>query len=337
VRVHLVPVKPAGDLPHRAGPDGTPAPGPVLIIGGAEDKLKNKTILHRFVQLAGGPKSCIVVVSTASSLGEQATELYRMLFAEMGAAEIVGLRPLTRREANEPSIAETVEGATGIFLTGGNQLRLSSVVAGTVLGRAILQANARGAVVGGTSAGASAASTHMMAFGSSGPVPKNRMAQVAAGLGLLQNVIVDQHFEQRGRLGRLISVVAQSPSLLGVGVDEDTAAIVWPDQTLEVIGRGALTIVDGSEMVTDSYMTKAHRPMLVSGVILHSLPAGARFDLLARQLLPAAQDVSARHAKLQAVAAQRLDRLAKEMAAEGADSFVVDRRRSRRREQEASE
>src|SRR5262249_34561420 len=102
VRVHLVPVKPAGDLPHRAGPDGTPAPGPVLIIGGAEDKLKNKTILHRFVQLAGGPKSCIVVVSTASSLGEQATELYRMLFAEMGAAEIVGLRPLTRREANEP-------------------------------------------------------------------------------------------------------------------------------------------------------------------------------------------------------------------------------------------
>ena len=220
-------------------------PGPVMIIGGAEDKLRDKVILNRFVQDAGGAGGHIVVISTASSLGDRATELYRLLFADMGATNVTGLRPVTRDEANDPHAAAELADATGVFLTGGNQLRLASVVAGTVLGRAILDANHRGAVVAGTSAGASAVSSHMMAFGASGEIPKHRMAQISAGLGLLQDVIVDQHFEQRSRIGRLIAVIAQSPSLLGVGLDEDTAAVVLPDHTIEVIGRGVVTIVDG--------------------------------------------------------------------------------------------
>jgi cyanophycinase len=223
-----------------------------------------------------------------------------------------------------------------VFLTGGNQLRLSSVVAGTVLGRAIIETNHRGAVVAGTSAGASAASTHMMAFGTSGETPKNRMAQMAAGLGLLQNIVIDQHFEQRTRIGRLISVVAQSPSLLGMGVDEDTAAIVYADQTMEVIGKGVVTIVDGSDAVTNSYMAKGYRPMLVSGVVLHSLPAGARFDMAARALLPNVDMLSERRAVSKAAAARQFERLAKRMRSDDADGFVVEPG-SRRREPEASE
>jgi cyanophycinase len=126
---------------------------------------------------------------------------------------------------------------------------------------------------------------HMMAFGRSGESPKHRMAQMAAGLGLLTGVVIDQHFSERGRFGRLLAVVANSPSLVGIGLDEDTAAVVHADRTLEVIGRGAVTVVDGSHVVTDAHQAKAHRPFLVSGAVVHSLPAGTWFDLRGRRLL----------------------------------------------------
>src|SRR5205085_1639990 len=207
----------------------------------------------------------------------------------LGVVRVTGLRPETRDEANEARTVDALHGATGIFMTGGNQLRLSSVIGGPRLGAAILEAHGHGAVVAGTSAGASAIASHMMAFGSSGATPKHRMAQVAVGLGLLVNVVIDQHFEQRTRLGRLLAMVAQSPALIGIGLDEDTAAIVYPDDTLEVLGRGAVTVVDGSEIVTDAFQTVGHKPMMVSGIRLHSLPSGYRFDLAQRRLIPAGE------------------------------------------------
>jgi cyanophycinase len=306
-----------------------------MLIGGAEDKLRDRVILRRFIDLAGGSQSHIVVVATASSLGDEATEFYRMLFTQMGAGSVSGLRPLTREGANDPQMAEALGEATGVFLTGGNQLRLSSVVGGTTLGAALLDAHDRGVVIAGTSAGASAASTHMMAFGASGATPKHRMAHVSAGLGLLKGVVVDQHFEQRTRLGRLLAVVAQSPSVVGIGLDEDTAAIVFSDDTLEVIGRGAVTIVDGSQVITDAFQTKGHRPMMVSGAIVHSLPEGWRFDLRSRELLMPAEVEAPRAAPMRETARGRLRRLSREVAAEGANSFVVERRR--RTDKEASE
>lgn len=313
-------------LPNRPRPSGA---GAVIAIGGAEDKIRDRLILTRFMELAGGAGSRIAVISTASSLGEAATELYRHLFKDLGAVDVAGLRPITRREANDPQTVETVEAADGIFLTGGNQLRLALVVGGTDLGRAIVRAHERGAVVAGTSAGASAISSHMMAFGASGATPKHRMAQLAAGLGLLDNVVVDQHFEQRNRLGRLLAVVAQSPSLIGLGLDEDTAAVVYADQTLEVIGRGAVTIVDGRSMVTDAFNTKGHRPMMLSGATLHSLPSGYRFDLRARELLPSEVDPNRQEVRPPGRADRRLRQMARAVASEGANSFVVERRRGR--------
>lgn len=257
--------------------------GSVMIIGGAEDKVRNRVVLGRFIALAGGVDASIVVISTASSLGAEAGERYRAVFGELGARNVRPLHAATRSQANEESVAHAIRDASGVFLTGGNQLRLSSTIGGTRLADAILERFRHGAVIAGTSAGASAMSSHMIAFGASGATPKQRMAQIAAGLGVLPGVIVDQHFQERNRLGRLLSLIAQNPSLLGLGVDEDTAGVVGPDHVLEVIGRGSITIVDGSASETDAWEVRGHRPVMISGVVLHSLPAGHRFDLRRRE------------------------------------------------------
>ena len=256
--------------------------GTVIVIGGAEDKVRDRLILGRFVALAGGRDARIAVISTASSMGPEAGERYRAIFTELGAESVAPLHAMTRTQANDEHIARQVRDATGVFMTGGNQLRLSSMIGGTRLADAIMTRFQAGSVVAGTSAGASAVSSHMIAFGASGATPKHRMAQIAAGLGLLPGVIVDQHFQQRNRLGRLLSLIAQNPSLLGLGVDEDTAGVVGPDSVMEVIGRGSVTVVDGAASETDAWEIRGHRPLMISGVVLHSLPAGYRFDLRRR-------------------------------------------------------
>ena len=263
----------------------TTAAGSLLAIGGAEDKLRQREILARFAALAGGTDARVVIISTASSLGDVAADRYRAVFASLGMTDTEGMRPLNREEAQDPRLAARIAQATGIFLTGGNQLRLASVVAGTRLGAALVEQHRRGAVVAGTSAGASALSNHMIAFGRSGPSPRQRMAQLGAGLGLLPDMLIDQHFTERNRIGRLEALVAHSPSLLALGIDEDTAALIGPDRVLEVIGKGSVTILDGSNLVTDAHEVARHRPLMVSGVLLHVLTSGYRFDLRSRRLL----------------------------------------------------
>ncbi len=263
-------------------PDGT-----VIIIGGAEDKVRDRAILGRFVALAGGKSARIAVISTASALGPETGERYAKVFTDLGAADVRTIHAVTRPSANDETATAAVRAARGIFLTGGNQLRLSATIGGTRLAEAITERFHAGATVAGTSAGASAMSSHMIAFGASGATPKLRMAQIAAGLGLLPGVIVDQHFQQRNRLGRLLALIAQNPSLLGLGVDEDTAGVVGPDGVMEVIGRGSVTIVDGAGSDTDAWEVRGHRPVMISNVVLHSLPAGYRFDLRRRHRLAA--------------------------------------------------
>ena len=254
-----------------------------MIIGGAEDKVRDRVILGRFCELAGGSDGIVAVISTASSMGYEAGERYRQIFTGLGIATVRPLHAMTRSQANDEGYVRQVRDATGIFLTGGNQLRLSSTIGGTLLADAVLERFRAGAVVAGTSAGASAMSSHMIAFGASGGTPKHRMAALAAGLGVLPSVIIDQHFQQRNRYGRLLSVIAQNPSLLGLGVDEDTAGVVGPDGVMEVIGRGSVTIIDGAGAETDAWEVKGHRPVMISGVILHALPSGYKFDLRHRR------------------------------------------------------
>jgi cyanophycinase len=259
--------------------------GTVILIGGAEDKVRDRLILSRFCDLAGGASAVVAVISSASSLGAEAGERYRAIFGQLGIGAVRTIHAATRQQANDEATARSLREVTGIFLTGGNQLRLSSTIGGTRLADEILHRHEAGAVIAGTSAGASAMSSHMIAFGASGATPKHRMAQVAAGLGVLPGVIIDQHFQQRNRLGRLLSLIAQNPSLLGLGVDEDTAGVVGPDRVMEVIGRGNITVVDGAASETDAWEIRGHRPLMISGVVLHSLPAGHRFDLRHRVMV----------------------------------------------------
>ena len=256
-----------------------------MIIGGAEDRFRDKVILGTFADLAGGAEGNVVVISTASSLGDAATQAYRELFLRLGIGAVTGIRPEERDEADDPAVVSALADATGVFLTGGNQSRLTQVVGGTRLGDAISNAHDRGVVLAGTSAGASALASHMVAFGRPGPTPKHRMVTLAAGLGIVQGVVIDQHFEERGRIGRLLALVAQSPSLLGIGIDEDTCAVITADRVLHVLGRGAVTLVDGSHVKTDAYRGKGYRPVMVSDAVLHSLPSGYRFDMRGRALL----------------------------------------------------
>ena len=271
-------------LPAVSVPAGVVAAGPVMAIGGAEDKLRDKLILSAFVNLAGGPDARIAILPTASSI-EDAGERYKALFLTMGADSADVLYLPDRAAAASPEVAEVLDDVTGIFLTGGNQMRLASIVAGTPVARKVRARNQAGAVVAGTSAGASILSSHMVAFGASGPSPRMRMAQMTAGFGLVPGVVIDQHFRQRDRFGRLLALVAGSPELLGIGIDEDTAALFSGD-TLEVLGRHSVTIVDGTSIESNIHQVKAHGPITVSGAIVHVLAAGSRFDLVERRLLP---------------------------------------------------
>jgi cyanophycinase len=263
--------------------------------------------------------------------------VYDALFRKLGAAEVVSVRPESRDEAHDPDLIAEIGKATGVFMTGGNQLKLSSVICGTPFGDALVEAHQNGTVIAGTSAGASIQSSHMVAFGGPGSTPKQRMTQVAAGLGLLKSSVIDQHFDQRNRYGRLLMIVSQSPSLLGIGVDEDTAAVVEEvdgHELLRVVGRGAVTILDPARIVTDAYEAKRSTPLLASGVILHALPHGSRFDLTSRTLVPRAATVDHAEAAEIAEAGRDLRQLARDIAADDISPSVLRRRvlaRSRRK------
>lgn len=287
-------------------------------------------MLTRFVAACGGSTARIAVIPTASSLGPEILDVYHALFTRLGAAAVSGIRPESRAEAADPGLIERLETATGIFMTGGNQLKLSAVINGTPFGNAIRDAHARGVTIGGTSAGASFQSSHMVAFGSGGATPKQRMTQLASGLGLVEGCVIDQHFAQRNRYGRLLMIVAQSPNLLGIGVDEDTAAVITGGRILEVLGKGAVTVLDGSELRSNAHQALRTEPLLVSGARLHVLPEGARFDLVTRTLLDKAEP-SPDEAEEIRLAESDLRTMAQEIAAEGVSPTNLRRRRARSR------
>jgi cyanophycinase len=259
--------------------------GTLCVIGGGEDRTGSRTVLREFVRLSGGDGARIAVVATASSLGDEILDEYEQVFLALGAGSVIRLRPATRAEADDAETGNALADVDAVFMTGGNQLKLTQIVGGTRFAEAVRSAYQRGALVGGTSAGASAVSEHMIAFGDESDTPRQGVTASAAGLGLLPDVIVDQHFSQRNRYGRLLSLVARSPRLLGLGVDEDTAAVIRGGHLLEVVGSGCVFVADGSGSVSDAHIAELGAPLLVSGVVVHTLPSGARFDLSQRRLV----------------------------------------------------
>ena len=257
--------------------------GWIIPIGGAEDKDANPSILQRFVELCGGSEADIVVIPTASRLKDTGPR-YEELFRGMGVAQVEVLDFDTRRDCQEEGRLARLARASGIFFTGGNQLRLSTILGGTHVARTIRLRNAQGVTVAGTSAGAGFLSEHMIAFGSEGSSPRASSVRLAPGLGLTNRFVIDQHFRQRDRLGRLTAALAYNPFAIGIGLDEDTAAFISPDDTLEVEGSGAVTVVDAHDL---QFSSMAHAdeddPVCMLGLGVHILIAGATFNLHTRQ------------------------------------------------------
>ncbi len=265
-------------------PAVTPPRGPLMAIGGAEDKMKARRILHAFLRLAGGDQARIALIPAASTQPGRVAELYHALFRDLGAANVEIIHIDTRLEAQDEGRVAALHGATAIFLTGGNQLRLATLLGGTAVAQAIRRCNASGMLVAGTSAGASILSQHMIAFGRNGEWPTQRMVQLAPGLGLTNRVVIDQHFQRRGRTGRLMVAVAYNPFLIGLGIDEDTAAIVDGQNMVSIVGRGSVIVVDGEGMTyTNVDQAQRHAPVAVTDMRLHVLLEGFQYNLLTRR------------------------------------------------------
>ena len=260
--------------------------GWIVPIGGAEDKESRRRILKRFVQLSGGRDAHIAVIPTASRLADTG-DRYEELFDRLEAGRVTTLDFESRADGERADYLDALRDATGIFITGGNQLRLSTIIGGTSASKLIRERNADGVPVGGTSAGASILSEHMIAFGSEGGSPRADSVHLAPGFGLTNRFIIDQHFRQRDRLGRLTAALAYNPFAIGIGLDEDTAAFIGPDNTLEVEGSGAITVVDASRVLfTSMDQVSGDEAVCVIGLQVHILTAGATFNLHTREASP---------------------------------------------------
>lgn len=266
--------------------EGDKKRGFIVPIGGAEDKEGAANILRRFIAVSGGKSARIVIIPTASSL-EDTGRRYEKLFKKLGADEAKSLPFASRDDAAKGEWLDYIEKANGIFVTGGNQLRLTTILGGTPVAKAIRRANARGVTVGGTSAGAAILSEHMIAFGAEGHTPHAGRVTLVPGFGLTNRIMIDQHFRQRDRLGRLLTALAYNPFAVGVGLDEDTAAFIDHTKKLTVVGAGAITIVDASELSHSSIAdTKEGKPVCMTNVRLHVLVDGGTFDLETRTASP---------------------------------------------------
>lgn len=256
--------------------------GYVIPIGGAEEKIENPEILQRFVDLAGGSDAVISVIPTASQLPDTG-DRYKEIFSGLGAGETHSLPIDERSDTKNPDYLTTLERSSGIFITGGNQLRLSTILGGTPIAQAVRRLNAAGVHYAGTSAGAAIVSQHMIIGGQTGVVPTEGGVNLAPGMGLNNTVVVDQHFNERNRLARLLSAVSYNPSLLGIGLDEDTAAFIDGDNEFTVVGSGAITVIDPSDIDYSSMADASPGDALtLLNLKLHILAAGSRFDITER-------------------------------------------------------
>ena len=262
--------------------------GWIVPIGGGEEKENDPRILQRFVDLCGGADADIVVMPTASRLADTGAR-YEGIFSGLGAGRVTALDFDARSDCDDADKLERLGDASGIFFTGGNQLSLSTILGGTPVARLVRARNADGVHVAGTSAGAAFISEHLIAFGEDGPSPVAGSARLAPGLGLTNRLIIDQHFRQRDRMGRLLTALAYNPFAVGIGLDEDTAAFIRPDDVLEVEGSGGITLVDASGIEFSSMdMVDEGDPVCMLGIRLHLLVAGASYDLSHRRASPGA-------------------------------------------------
>lgn len=260
---------------------------PVMIIGGAEDKTNGCEILRAFFESAGGSSANIGIIPSASREPTIVGDRYYQIFTGMGAARVQILDIRFRTECEEPRWQDVLKGCTGIFITGGDQLRLRDLLCDTPvvdLIKARLQSNKL--VIAGTSAGAAIMGEDMIAGGSSGESPNQALVDLTNGLGFVPELLVDQHFHNRNRMARLLSAIAAHPNRLGVGIDEDTCIALGGDGTFQVLGKGTITIVDpGSLTHTNHPVTGEDSPLSLHNLRVHVLKKGDCYDYKKRAVL----------------------------------------------------
>lgn len=257
--------------------------GQLVIIGGAEDKEGECKILREFVRRSGGVSARIVVMTAATELPREVGENYTRVFERLGVEDIRIVDTVTRDDATSSTSLAAINKATGVFFTGGDQSRITSIIKDTELDAAIHKRYAEGMVIGGTSAGAAVMPDMMIVEGDSETHPRVEVVQMGPGMGFLPGIVVDQHFAQRGRLGRLLSALIQQPAVLGFGIDENTAVIVKGNE-FEVIGEGAITVIDVSNITHSNVDTLLKDEALaICGAKLHILPEGYRFNIKTRK------------------------------------------------------
>lgn len=268
------------EVKHHTSSSSQSTKNAILVIGGAEDKVHGKEILQTFCQRSGGTDALIGIVPCASREPALIGEKYYRLFNEMGAKEIQVLDIRERPGAEDAAYLDFVENCTGIFLTGGDQLRLCGLLADTpLMNRIVARAQRREISLAGTSAGAAIMGHHMISGGSSAECPNRALVDMAKGLDIIPGVLVDQHFYNRNRLARLLSAVCAHPELLGIGIDEDTCAMFESDGMIQVIGKGAVTIVDARSMTySNQAQAVGNQPLSLHNLKLHVLSYGDRYD-----------------------------------------------------------
>ncbi|MEA2514181.1 MAG: cyanophycinase [Thermomicrobiales bacterium] len=279
---------------RRAASRGSPK-GIAMPVGGAEVREPGAEIVSTFFELSGGKSARIVILPTASS-DPTTGEIYLDVFRKMGADSVEIARIASREEANSDPMVELFRSASGIYITGGKQARLVMFVAGTRSADAIEFSYQQGTVVAGTSAGASFLPAHVMAEGEAESAPRKGMVDLVAGLGLLDDVLIDQHFNNRGRFGRLLAVFAGNPGLIHLGIDENTAMVIQPDGIARVIGENSVTVVDGRNVISDYFEREEGEVITISGSLLHVLGRGRCFDLFNRVVVDLEQEQTRQHA-----------------------------------------
>ncbi len=256
--------------------------GQLIIIGGAEDKERECTILREFVRLSGGREAQLVVMTVATGLPGEVGATYRDIFERFGAKRVDIVDTERREDAENSRDIEIIQQATGVFFTGGDQARITDLLKDTEIDDLLHQKFNSGLVIGGTSAGAAMMPETMIVEGDAETHPRLETVTLEPGMGFLSGVAIDQHFSQRGRLGRLVSTLIQHPSMLGIGIDENTAIIVNGEE-IRVIGEGGVTIIDLADLSHTNVDESLHDEALaICGAKLHILPDGYRFSLKQR-------------------------------------------------------
>lgn len=259
------------------------AGGKLIAIGGAEDTENDSVILKEFLRLAKGPKARIVVMTVATNLVEEVGRDYVAAFKRLGIDEVQVVDVSKREDAQSEAGIKAVEEATGIFFTGGDQLHITALLGGSRLHQTLYQRFQKGVVVAGTSAGASMMGNSMIISGDRNETPRLGCVEIGPGMDFMIGTIIDTHFSQRGRIGRLLTAVAHFPQDLGIGIDEDTALVIT-NSHFDVIGGGAVTVIDaGAISHTNLPDIEEGDGLALHDVQVHVLPAGSRFDLSNRR------------------------------------------------------